>query len=215
MRPRRHRPFRFIAPLILLLAIAAIFFRFHLLEIAREMAEPLPSPTPGGQGTPAPVSAAEAMPTATPRPDLPKLEESDEWIRTLAAGLSSHPKLAAWMLNDRLVHRFVATVDNVAEGKSPDPHMRFLTPTTRFRVMEDRDHAFADPAVFDRNRAVVDVVTSLDAKGSAELYQAAKPLIDEEYRRLGYPDRKFDDTLTRAIDNLLRTPIPPRTPRFG
>jgi hypothetical protein len=208
MPPRRRSLFRFIAPIVLLLAIAALLLRFRLWQLAEEISKPL-EPTPAPPSAAQLASEAAPTPTATPRADLPSLDQSDPWIRKLAAALSSHPKLAAWLVNDRLVHRFVAAVDNVAEGKRPNPHVTFLAPTTRFRVTESGGRVYADPGTFERNQAVVDVLTSLDPKGSAELYQAAKPLIDEEYRHLGYPDRKFDETLARAIDNLLRTPIPP------
>jgi hypothetical protein len=42
---------------------------------------------------------------------------------------------------------------------------------------------------------------------AARLYRAVKPLLQEAYQELGYPGVEFDDTLVRAMAELLGTPV--------
>ena len=139
---------------------------------------------------------------------LPPLDDSDAFVRQLVAGLSSHPRLAAWLVPNNLIDRFVAVVDNVADGRRPTAHLRALAPAGPFRVIDSGSSASIDPRNYLRYDAIADVVSSVDAAGAARLYTLLKPLLDEAYRQLGYPDRRFDDTVARAIQRLLDTPVP-------
>ena len=98
-------------------------------------------------------TVAENTPTPVLEP-TPSLEErlssrlsgttlatSDAVVRELAAEISSHPKLAAWLLNEDLIRRFVASVDNIASGISPRAHLEFLRPREGFEVEEQPDGA--------------------------------------------------------------------------
>ena len=66
-----------------------------------------------------------------------------------------------------------------------------------------------DPASYRRYDLVADLVASLDANGCARLYEGTRPLFQDAYRDLGYPDRDFDQTLAKAMQVLLATPDPP------
>jgi hypothetical protein len=187
--------------LLIPLAIATIAYRM-LNRVSS-------APPPVARGavmarSPAPVLA----PTAVPRADLPKLDASDAFIRELARVLSSNPEWAQWLLGEGLVRRLVASVDNVAEGRSPNPHVSFLAPKEGFRAREHPNATTIDPASYRRYDLVADVVASLDAKGCARLYGETRPLLLDAYRELGYPDRSLDETFTKAIQVLLATPEP-------
>ena len=48
-----------------------------------------------------------------------------------------------------------------------------------------------DPQSYDRYNTLAAVVDSLDVDGAARSYQRLKPLINQAYRDLGYPDEDF------------------------
>ncbi len=50
-------------------------------------------------------------------------------------------------------------------------------------------------------------MTSLHVDGTAQVYRNVKPLLDEAYRDLGYPDGDFDEVAGRALAVLLETPV--------
>ena len=191
-------------PLGIVVALLLVGVAFYFFYWKTRSAAPEPSPV---AEAPLPMETEEVEESA-PSIELPPLGESDALLRDLAAGLSSHPRLAAWLIRDDLIRRFTAIVDNIAEGVSPRAHLLFLEPGEEFRVIERAGATYIDPESYDRYNTVGEVFASLDAEGSAELYRTVKPLIDEAYTEVGRPDRSFDETLTLAMRQLLETPVP-------
>jgi hypothetical protein len=135
------------------------------------------------------------------------LGESDDLVRKLAGELSSHPKLAMWLMSDELIRKFVAAVDNIANGQSPGPQIDFFKPDGDFKVIDEAGDYFLDPESYKRYDLVAEVFASLDPKGCVTLYKQLKPAIQEAYKDLGYPDTEFDNTLKKALMELLKVPV--------
>jgi hypothetical protein len=125
----------------------------------------------------------------------------------VAGTLTRHPALAGWLANEALIRRFVAVVDNVADGVSPRSQLGFLAPTDEFRVIHRGERVFLDPRSYARYDEVADVLASLDPRGCADAYRQLQRLLEEAYRELGRTDRTFDGALRAAIARLLATPI--------
>lgn len=196
-----------ISPLIIVLIIIGILAcsAFVYFQIVRAMApgEP-PGGTTSGPIDPPPVAALPEVPES----QLPSLDDSDEFVRSLASELSEHPRLVAWLAPKNLVRRFVASVVNVANGESPNPHVSFLETQGPFKVSEAYGELYIDQRSYARYEPLVEVFTSLDSAASLRLYHRLKPVFDEAYQELGYPAGDFDSVLTKAIDRVLATPIP-------
>ncbi|RMH19922.1 MAG: DUF3014 domain-containing protein, partial [Acidobacteria bacterium] len=146
---------------------------------------------------------AEAVPPPEP---LPPLDDSDALVRRLASTLSSHPQLLAWLAHDHLVRDFVAAVDDVARGQNPRSLLSFLAPEGAFRTERAGSEVHVDPRSYQRYDLLVDVFTSLDTAGVAELYRRLSPLFEQAYRDLGYPEGGFDARLAEAIATLRAVP---------
>jgi hypothetical protein len=161
------------------------------------------------EGTPTP----EPAPTATLAEQLSErlqgitLKTSDAAVQELAEGLSTNPKLAAWLANDDLIRRFTFSIDNVAAGQSPDAQLEFLRPRKAFSVDEKGGVLVIDPASYHRYDQVADVFASLDTEGTVALYRELEPLIEEAYREVAPPGAQFSDRLQEAFDELLAVPI--------
>jgi len=153
-------------------------------------------------------AAETAPPPAAPAEPLPALDASDALVRTLLQQLSSHPQVATWLTTNDLVRKFTAIVDRIAIGTSPAKVAAFAKPSGPFRVAGSGDALHIDPQSYDRYNTLAAVVDSLDVDGAARAYQRLKPLINQAYRELGYPDEDFDHKLSMAIARLLDTPVP-------
>lgn len=193
--------------LLALLAVGFFAYRWLARETpavapAPELAEPIPEPASPDARAEEP-SAPEA-----PLEPLPSLDASDAWLRAEAAPLSTSPLFAGWLASGDLLRRFVASVDNVADGESPRAHLPFLAPREPFRVVTRAGRTVTDPRSFARFDAVAEAVASLDAERCAALYRRAKPLLEEAFRALGPGDERFDDRLARGVRGLLETPVP-------
>jgi len=161
-------------------------------------------PTPAPEPTPTP-SLEERL---SARLSGTTLSRSDVVVRELVAGLSANPKLAAWLVNEDLIRRFTASVDNIASGISPLAHLDFLRPKAGFEVDSRSGGEFViDPSSYRRYNLPTQVFASLDTEGTVALYRELKPLIDEAYAEIGPPNRRFDSRLEAAFDQLLAVPV--------
>ncbi len=186
------------ALLLVAVIVAVVMLRNRPSEVSEE---PTTAP-PVAEQAPAPLEKAPLE-----IGDLPQLDDSDGWLRGLVGQLSAHPELAEWLVTDEMIRRFVAAVDNLAEGTSPRSHLPFMWPDERFQVEERNGRTFIDPTSYERYDTVVQVVSSIDSEGAAQLYRALLPLFREAYRDLGYPSQSFDDTMEQAVGRLLAAPV--------
>ncbi len=205
---RRRRPSRSRAAVVAvvgLLVVVAAGLWFWL--------RPGPESEPSG---PEPVAAERpAIPPPTPAEeplDLPELDESDAFIRDLIARLSGHPQLAAWLVTDALIHRFVGAIVNIAAGASPASQTPFLVPDDPFEVEEAGDRLVVAPTSYRRYDLLSETFVSLDTEGSARLYRQLLPLFDEAYADLGFPDESFHETFVQATWNLLEVDVSEERP---
>ncbi len=150
--------------------------------------------------TPAPVPTPSLEERLSAKLSGTTLSTSDAVVRELAAALSANPKLAAWLVNEDLIRRFTAAVDNIAAGNRPTDQLEFLRPKQAFKVKSATDGTFViDPASYQRYDTVAAVVASLDTEGTVALYRELLPLIDDAYAEISPPGRSFNDRLDQGL----------------
>jgi len=135
------------------------------------------------------------------------LAESDRRLRELAQNLSLHPFFARWIKTDGLIQRFVAVVNNIAQGESPRPHLDILKVNEKFKTTKEDGRCYIDPASYKRYDVLADVFASLDTEGCVRLYWLFQKPIKEAYAELGYPHQEFHPVLLKAIKELLKVPV--------
>ena len=188
---------------VAVLAIGLLAVLFFVFRHPAPKASPSPAPLAS-----APGPLAEASPTATPGPPLPALDESDDFVRQLAAGLSAHPELARWLARASLVRTLTAVVVNVADGETPRPHLEFLAPKQRFRAARRPARLIVpDPVGFAGYDLFGDALASVDATAAANGYKTLAPLFEAAYMDLGHPEGGFPAALDKAIRALLAVPV--------
>ena len=208
--PRRQQS---IVPLMIgALAVAAVIVAvFWFLSRRVDTREPGPEATPapsdatGAPAQPAPRNEADLPMAVEP---LPRLAESDGFVRELLRRLSSHSLMPRWLAPPYLIERFVATVENIGTGTSPATHLGPLAPAGSYRAVRRDGTLEPDPANGLRHQALTQVFTAMDPDAAAATYRRLRPLFQEAYAELGYPDSDFDEALADAINTLLVTPVP-------
>jgi hypothetical protein len=187
---------------VLLIAAAAVIYYFFIYSKPQEPVKP------------AEIAQDQSLGEEKIKPGEEKIEpidvsldESDALVRKLVDGLSSHPKLAMWSMSEELIRKFVAAVDNIANGNSPGPQIDFFKPEGKFKVLEELGEDSVDPESYKRYDIVAEVFASLDPKGCVTLYKQLTPAIQEAYKDLGYPNTDFNATLKKAMMELLKVPV--------
>ena len=190
-----------LAVIAIIVASLGIYYHFY----GRPAEKPFSSEPPAVKLT-SPPDGKGVSEKEVPYIYIPPLQESDEWFRKRIKDFWTYPKLAEWLKAKDLIRRITAAVDNIADGLSPRPHLRFLAPGKGFSVVK-REKLYLNPQSYRRYDLVADAFASLDANGAVRIFRELKSLFQDAYRELGYPNEDFQDTLIRAIKELLGTPI--------
>jgi len=212
MPPARRSP---IAWLVLLMVLAAGAV-FYYLWRQNGPQQPAPAPPPAPQAS-APTEAAPAIrypiedaqraigPSAEAKP-LPALMVSDTTMLNTLAELFGPAALGKVFYEDMIIHRFVATVDNLPRKNVPARNLP-VKPIAGPLVTSAADgNVSISPDNASRYAAYVQMAGAIDAKTLVAAYVHFYPLIQEDYRNLGYPKGYFNDRLIEAIDDMLAAP---------
>lgn len=177
-------------------------------NIAQETVEPFQPPEP----EPEPEVDTTLPPEEPQKPMLPSLDESDSWIKDKLPTLTWRKELLKLLVDDDIIRRLVVFTDNFAQGIIAYEHSLLVKPNTGFTAREVQQN---DQLVLKWNETssrrfnlYVDLLRSLDSETLVAWYFQLKPLIDEAYQELGYPDDDFTYVLQQAITNVLDMNIP-------
>jgi hypothetical protein len=121
-------------------------------------------------------------------------------------GLSPHGKIGDWLKSKNMIRVMTAAIDNIAAGKSPRAHLGFLFQGQIFPLSEKGGKIYLDPKGYERYDLLADAFVSLNTGRTLQAYEKAKPLFQEAYRELGYPQKDFHAILIQAIQKVLEAP---------
>ncbi|OKY25350.1 MULTISPECIES: DUF3014 domain-containing protein [Thalassotalea] len=174
--------------------------------------EPIPLPEPPIEPevvVPEPVEPIAPEPT---KPLLPTLNESDQWLQEKLPSITWRKELLKLVIDDDMIRRFVVFTDNFSQGLLAYEHSPLIKPTTSFsakEINEDDEIVIKwDETTSRRFSLYVDLLRSVDTDTLVSWYFELKPLINEAYRELGYPEENFTDILQDSITKVLDMEIP-------
>ncbi len=205
--------------LILIVVVAAVlaalwYFRDELMPQGEE---PVPAavetPVVEPANDPGPAHPLEPVePAATIERELeplPDLDDSDAYFLLALVDLFGS-ELEPLLVNEALIDRIVATIDNlprkhVSEKIRP---LGRLADDFSVEATEIDEEYFLSADNFSRYDLIAGLIGSADLDQAIDTYRRFYPLFQESYVRLGYPDAYFNDRVVEVIDHLLETPTP-------
>ncbi|XOV88348.1 MAG: DUF3014 domain-containing protein [Pseudomonadota bacterium] len=179
------------------------------VAIPAPVVEPEPEPEPVPEPPPEPAPEV-AVPEVVPEPAfvLPRLDDSDSLVRDGVVSLTRDEGINSWLGTNELIRKTVVLTDNVSNGSIPRQQLRFLAPETPFVAQQVEEGVYVmDETTYARYNRLTDIVASVDARRAAEFYVLLKPLFQQAFDELGYPNARFDDVIFRAIGRMLETPV--------
>lgn len=179
--------------------------------VEREEAEELseeekkPAPTVEAEPEPIPEPEPEPAPEPEPTPELPELDKSTPTVlQTLdTSGIPIQP-----LKSSQLVRDAVVIIENLRNGTLVRERTVVQRPDGRFRVLEIEGDLYIDEQTYQRYDPLVDWFVSLDEQALVENYDLFKPLMNEAFADIGYPDSDMTNAIYEAINVLLDTPVP-------
>ncbi len=214
--PMNDRDTTALAAVILLLGLAAAgwYFRDDLMppdeEATAELPEPTADDTAAADGPQYPLAPLAPRPSADgDLVPLPALDDSDGYFLLEISDLFG-PNLRNLLVNEALIDKFVATVDNLPRSEVSERVRPVSSLTTDFAVA-DSDTAgpfYLGTENYARYDLLVAQVTGARLDDVLDMYRRFYPLFQESYERLGYPNAYFNDRVVEVIDHLLDTPEP-------
>ena len=144
-------------------------------------------------------------------PALPTLEESDAWLQEKLPTITWRKELLKLVIDEDMIRRLVVFTDNFAQGVIAYEHSPLVKPATSFsaqKVSNEQSTLLWDETSARRFSLYVDLLRSVDSDTLVSWYFELKPLIDQAYQELGYPDEDFTDVMQDAITKVLDLEIP-------
>ena len=195
--PLMKRTFFWLVPA--LAVVGASVWYFSLIS-QKPQQPPLQAPAPAPPAIRYPVK-----PDGPPAEPLPTLNESDSAMRDALAVLFGKDLEKFFNLND-IVHRIVATIDNLPRDSvplrlmpvKPVPELLVTTRAGEGLALSRKNSARYDP--------YVRLAEAVPTQALVAVYRRFYPLFQKQYENLGYPDRYFNDRLVEVIDHLLEAP---------
>jgi len=223
LRPPQPRRVGWLVAVLLLVALAVLGYvnRERLQQVTRGWFGSTPAvhmaaSAPAAASVPAVTSSATATAAAVassplqlpaPTASLPALRDSDAFVLRALGTLLSKPALA-WLVPQRLVLHFVATVDNLARPVVPLQVWPVHPLPGALRTQGQGDTLAIAPDNARRYLPYVHLLTALDPQRAAQMYLQLYPLCEQAWRELGHPKSAFNDRLLAVLANLQAAPEP-------
>ena len=198
------------AVIVVLLAIAAFaaywfwpFTQPPVLPPSQPRIEAPPAPSAQPPEAQAPQNPLPETPQPQP---LPTLKESDPAMRDAISGLVGKDAFERYFVPEQVVHRIVATIDNLPRKSYAQRLNPVKTPGGLFQVSGKDETLAIAPSNSQRYEPYIRLMDSIDTSKLVDVYLHFYPLFQKAYVDLGYPNGYFNDRLVEVIDNLLATP---------
>ena len=199
--------------LLMILAAGAVFFYLWRQNASQQSSLVTPPPaevSAAVEVAPAirhPIGDAQSAsrPYSETKP-LPALMVSDTTMQNTLVELFGPASLGKIFFEDAIIHRFVTTVDNLPRKAVPSRNLpvKPIAGPMATSTLDGKISISADNA--SRYTPYVQIADTIDAKNLVAAYVHFYPLLQQDYRDLGYPKGYFNDRLIDAIDDLLQAP---------
>ena len=137
---------------------------------------------------------------------LPTVKESDPAMRDALSALIGADAFKRYVVPEEIVHRIVATIDNLPRKTYAQRLNPVNTPAGQFATTGKDDSLAIAPANAARYTPYVAVFDAIPTDKLVTSYVHFYPLFQKAYVDLGYPNGYFNDRLVEVIDHLLATP---------
>ncbi len=155
---------------------------------------------------PEPVQEPQVSLVSKP-PPLPKLDNSDDFIRERLLLINNKPEFAKWVKADDLLRRTASYVDGLSNGVVLSKIFPLTAPEGLFATHSSDGTVWLNAGNYERYGRTVNTITNLPMDSMGKLFHFIRPLLENAFSEMGYNPRQMDGIILHAIDVILATPI--------
>lgn len=196
---------------VVLVAVLVIAWAMWPTDAPEAPAEAAPVEAPAPEPAPETVVPREvqapppAAPAPPPEPEvvLPALPDSDPFVlEQFDAGTLPEQ----WLAQGDYVRRLTVLAENATRGDYPRRQLEFLAPEGPFKVLEQGERKFIDPASYERYDRYVAELEEIEPAELAGLLSTIEPLMQTALAEVGV-DAPPGQVLAGAIREVLEVPV--------
>ena len=170
-------------------------------------AEPEPEPEPAPDiPEPEPVTPVAPEPNLPPPPPPLAMEQSDPVVRDALQPALAGGQLSPALQPDNLLERTAALIDLTRQGRVEPKLFPLPRPEGEFPVTVEGDRLFVDPTGYRRYDGYAQAISALDPQLLANSFHQFRPLLEEAWAALGYKADNLDNSLIKALDQVIGAP---------
>ncbi len=137
---------------------------------------------------------------------LPELDSSDGQIREAIIAVA--PALSQWLDADHLIRKYMAVVNDFAQGVRVAKHLNFIALKEPFMVEQQGAEFFVAAQSYQRYNNLAQAINAIDIPAMVAVYQRFRPLLLQVFAEFSYPDGyNLDDIFIKAAAEILTAPI--------
>jgi hypothetical protein len=145
--------------------------------------------------------------SVTTLPPLPKLDNSDDFIRERLLLISNKAEFAKWVKTDDLLRRTASYADGLSNGVLLSKIFPLTAPEGKFATHSSDGTIWLNAGNYERYDRTINTLISLPMDSIATMFHFARPLLENAFSEMDYNPRQMDGIILQAIDVILATPI--------
>ena len=138
--------------------------------------------------------------------DQIELMDGDSMLRQELAATGTDSIMSKLMSNEHPINVSAAFIDGLGRGVILKKLLPGDPPKQAFSVVEEDEVIHISPSSYQRYDSYTDILTALDSKRLVSSFHALRPIYEQAFQYLGLDPGDFDNTIIRALDQVLATP---------
>jgi|TARA_B110000879_G_C11174897_1_gene515468 hypothetical protein len=140
-------------------------------------------------------------------PQLPGIDNSDDFIRDRLLLINSKPEFSTWVKTDDLVRRTASYFDGLSNGVILSKILPLTPPEGKFATHKSDGSIWLNAGNYERYDRTINAIANTDMASIAKMFHFSRPLLETAFSEMGYNPRQMDGIVLQAIDMVLATPI--------
>jgi hypothetical protein len=138
--------------------------------------------------------------------DQIELMDGDSMLRQELAATGTDSIMSKLMSNEHPINVSAAFIDGLGRGVILKKLLPGDPPKQAFSVVEEDEVIYISPSSYQRYDSYTDTLTALDSRRLVSTFHALRPMYEQAFQYLGLDPGDFDNTIIRALDQVLATP---------